>query len=50
VLVEQEFALPLGHGIALKYIFPEINVPRDIAFCDTVTLQIIAPPGSTKVG
>jgi len=43
----QIVALPLGQGIADKYSLPLSSTPSEMAFWGTVTLQIIAPPGST---
>jgi len=45
--VLQIVALPLGQGIADKYSLPLSSTPSEMPFWGTVTLQIIAPPGST---
>ena len=46
----QVSAFALGHGIALKYIFPVTRAPNCIAFCDIDMLHTIAPPCSTSEG
>ena len=46
----QAVRLVLEQGIALSVILPDASDPSAIAVIGTLTLQIIAPPWSTRFG